>query len=94
VTGLSAHAFGSWKMRGEQQDMWLRDYLPSDLEKEGLSTRIMIYGYDSKIENSLNRASLHDYATQFLEALKAARYTKEVGISIPKFTVFMFRVGE
>ncbi len=51
--------------------MWLRDYLPSDLD--GLNARIMIYGYDSKLAKSVNRASLHDYAKQFLETLKTAR---------------------
>jgi hypothetical protein len=58
--------------------MWLRDYLPEDLKKQNLQTRIMTYGYDSKLENSLNRASIHDYATRFLQALKYARSVEMV----------------
>jgi len=77
VTGLSAHAYGSWKARGAtQQDMWLRDFLPPNLARESLDTRIMIYGYDSQLVDSDNRASIHDYAIQFLEAVKNSRYTE------------------
>ncbi len=74
VTGLGGHAFGSWKVGGKH-DMWLRDYLPEDLRKQKLQTRIMIYGYNSKLVESRAHATLHDYATQFLEALKSARST-------------------
>jgi hypothetical protein len=62
--------------------MWLRDYLPLDLERQGLSVRILIYGYDSNLVGTLSNASIHDYGKQFLEALKVARSSESVSIFI------------
>jgi hypothetical protein len=75
--GLGGHAFGSWKTTFEQK-MWLRDFLPGDLEQNGLYARILTYGYRSKLESSLSSASIYDYAQTFLEVLKTARAGSQV----------------
>jgi hypothetical protein len=60
--------------------MWLRDFLPKDLNSE--APRIMIYGYDSALMKSRSDASIHEYARQFLEALKNARSIESVCIRV------------
>lgn len=62
------------------QKMWLRDYLPGDLENQDLQARIMTYGYDSRLDKSQSYATIHDYSRRLLEALKNARSTPAVSI--------------
>ena len=55
--------------------MWIRDALPYDLtvghaESPGIG-RVMIYGYDSAVENSNNFQNLEDLATSFRHSLLA-----------------------
>lgn len=56
--------------------MWLRDCLPEHVP----NARVMIYGYDSTLGNSI--ASVSEVSRNFLEALNTARAEKEVNISI------------
>jgi hypothetical protein len=72
VTGLAGHAFGSWKARGGVK-MWLRDFLPEDLNQDGHHVRILTYGYDSTLVGSSSDASVHDSARRLLEAVKDSR---------------------
>jgi len=58
--------------------MWLRDWLASDLEREGHKARILTYGYDSKPVGSISDASISSYSRQFLEAVKEARRSEKV----------------
>lgn len=45
ISGLGGHAFGSFKER-DGSHMWLADALPKHLP----GVRILIYGYDTKLE--------------------------------------------
>ena len=68
VTGLAGHAFGSWKSREEQQ-MWLRDFLPNTTKE----ARILTYGYDTKLPGSQSSASILELSKKLLESVKTIR---------------------
>lgn len=54
--------------------MWLRDSLPFDLTSEITNkpmARIMIYGYESGVVNSINTQNLEDLATTLHNSLLA-----------------------
>jgi hypothetical protein len=59
--------------------MWLEDSLPSDLQKsvqEALKlgpARILIYGYDTHLENSQSFQTIEDLAGQLRMSLRAIR---------------------
>ena len=59
-------------------DMWLRDFLPDDLNSQNLQARILTYGYDSTLDKSQSYATIHDYSRRLLEALKNARTSPAV----------------
>jgi len=71
ISGLGGHAFGSFKEHGGIQ-MWLQDFLPKDLASP---TRILIYGYDTHLENSSSFQTITDLATSFAASLKTIRTT-------------------
>ncbi|KAK0625917.1 hypothetical protein B0T14DRAFT_88933 [Immersiella caudata] len=58
VPGLNSHPFGSFVHKGNG-NMWLSDDLPRDMP----NARVMIYGYDSKLEDSTNFAGIDDIAS-------------------------------
>ncbi|KAK3350351.1 hypothetical protein B0T25DRAFT_570915 [Lasiosphaeria hispida] len=64
VSGLGSHAFGSFvhKVSGH---MWLSDSLPRDRK----SARVMIYGYDSKLQDAASFAQMDDLGTTLLRSL-------------------------
>lgn len=64
VSGLSGHAFGSFKQRGGSF-MWLRDGLPKDLP----DTRVFIYGYDTQLQGSSSAQNLTDLGLSLQTAL-------------------------
>ncbi len=59
ITGLAGHAFGSW---AAPPHMWLRDFLPNDLP----TTRVLLYGYDSKLAGSQSKNILSDLSNNFV----------------------------
>ncbi|KAI5816136.1 hypothetical protein BZA77DRAFT_313721 [Pyronema omphalodes] len=69
VTGLSAHAYGSWKSPDQADMMWLRDFLPLDLPY----SRVLTWGYYSSIQNESSTTSLGDISRKFLEDIKRVR---------------------
>jgi hypothetical protein len=73
VTGLAGHAFGSWRAKGGSA-MWLRDFLPKDIP----NIRVLIYGFDSKLEGKETTAGLSDYTTSFLQGLKTIQLSNVV----------------
>lgn len=75
VTGLSGHAFGSWKAKG-RADMWLRDFLPPSVP----NARIMIYGYDTKLPGSQSEASILELSKKLLESVKTSRSGDSVSL--------------
>lgn len=68
VTGLAGHAFGSWRSRQTGQ-MWLRDWLPKAVP----TARILTYGYDTTLIGGQSNASVLEFATRLLEAIKTVR---------------------
>jgi hypothetical protein len=53
--------------------VWLRDGLPQALP----NTRIMAYGYDSRLSGSASFASTSDYGKSLLANVASARVTSE-----------------
>jgi hypothetical protein len=68
ISGLGGHAFGSFKERGSSY-MWLADALPKDLP----GVRILIYGYDTKLEASNSFQSFEGLASAFRLKLSSIR---------------------
>jgi hypothetical protein len=76
VTGLAGHAFSSWRS-SETHQMWLKDFLPHDVE----NIRIMSYGYDSRlIGHGKANNRLLDYKRGFLQDIENARSSTEVSV--------------
>jgi hypothetical protein len=78
LSGLGGHAFGSFKER-KGNHMWLRDDLPNDFPH----ARILIYGYDTTLEDSQSIQDLEAIAGTFRTALKIARPKGSVGAAFP-----------
>lgn len=68
ISGLNGHAFGSFKKSGDSY-MWLRDALPQDLP----TTKITIFGHDTKLQGSQSFQNISDIGTTFQTALRGFR---------------------
>ncbi|OJD35887.1 nacht and ankyrin domain containing protein [Diplodia corticola] len=68
ISGLNGHAFGALKKKKDSY-MWLRDDLPRDLRE----TRIIIYGYDTRLEGSHSFQNVSDIGIKFRSALRGIR---------------------
>ncbi|KAK8235219.1 hypothetical protein HDK90DRAFT_236789 [Phyllosticta capitalensis] len=66
LPGLGGHAFGSFKARKDDY-MWLRDGLCESFP----SARVLIYGYDTRLQNSSAFQSLQDLGLDFSHKLVA-----------------------
>ncbi|KAI5816149.1 hypothetical protein BZA77DRAFT_344455 [Pyronema omphalodes] len=75
VTGLSAHAFGSWRSPDKADRMWLRDFLPRDFP----DIRVITWGYYSSILDARSTTSIAAISRDFLEDVKQVR-AKEVTV--------------
>jgi hypothetical protein len=64
VSGLGGHAFGSF-VRKDHGHMWLSDSLPRDMP----TARVMIYGYESRLQDSTSFANLDDLASSLQIAI-------------------------
>ncbi|KAF8534212.1 hypothetical protein BDD12DRAFT_861595 [Trichophaea hybrida] len=73
VSGLSSHAFGSWKSPSQRHVMWLRDHLKLDFPQ----CRVFIWGYDSELESSATK-NIRNYARQLLTAIQVVREGNEI----------------
>ena len=72
--GIGGHAAATWTFSSKQTtNLWLRDFLPKNLER----ARIMTFGYESAVI-SRNTAELNDIATSLLHSLIAKRRSDEV----------------
>ncbi|KAH8891942.1 hypothetical protein GQ53DRAFT_647556, partial [Thozetella sp. PMI_491] len=71
ISGLGGHAFGSFKGK-EGEHMWLRDALPYDIKGEGHNNppaRVIVYGYESNLEQRDSFQSIEDLGTAFRSSL-------------------------
>jgi hypothetical protein len=69
LSGLSSHAFGSWKSPHASHIMWLRDVLRLDFP----NFRILTWGYDSDLKDPTNTNSITDFSRGLLNAVHSAR---------------------
>ncbi|KAI5785356.1 hypothetical protein FPQ18DRAFT_416352 [Pyronema domesticum] len=69
VTGLSAHAFGSWKSPDQADTMWLRDILHLEFP----DIRVLTWGYYSSIKDERSTTSITAISRNFLEDVKRVR---------------------
>lgn len=74
VPGLASHPVGSWTLSDGSGDFWLRDFLPHDLP----NARVLIYGYDSKLDNSRSTDNIETMGNALLQSLKALRASTQV----------------
>ncbi|KAK6333308.1 hypothetical protein TWF718_011125 [Orbilia javanica] len=77
LTGLNAHAYGSWSgtTKDDTNPMWLQDYLSGEANL-GLQCRSMIYGYNAKTANKSSHDT-NDYCKSLLNELRKARQGHE-----------------
>ena len=73
VHGLGTHPLGSLRS-SDGWNVWLRDFVPNDIAK----ARILVYGYDTKVELSDDKSSIGDLAKGLLSSLKAFRSETKV----------------
>jgi hypothetical protein len=66
VHGLNGNAFDTWAW---EEHMWLRDFLPWQLEE----SRVMTFGYSSRLGDSGNMSSLEEWAYGLLSAVSSVR---------------------
>lgn len=59
--------------------MWLRDFLPGDMSHP-LKARIMIYGYNTQLQESQSEQGITDLSKSLLEATKACRGENSVSL--------------
>ncbi|KAI1871350.1 uncharacterized protein JN550_004795 [Neoarthrinium moseri] len=68
ISGLASHPFGSWQPRGDDKSfMWIRDELPRQLQ----GCRTVIYGYDTRLNDSNSFQNIPDLAKQLISHLQA-----------------------
>ena len=73
LEGTSGHAASATK-----KPMWLRDFLPQDLEESGFSVRVMIFKHNSAWKANALSKSLEDYGQDLLRELSEKRQSEEV----------------
>ncbi|KAI0437727.1 hypothetical protein F4803DRAFT_570483 [Xylaria telfairii] len=72
VTGLGGHALGSWKSP-TSNEVWLREYLPKDVPNQ----RVIIYGYNTKLQGARSKQSIGDLGARFMESITRFRADTE-----------------
>ncbi|KAH0170241.1 hypothetical protein KCU67_g2721, partial [Aureobasidium melanogenum] len=78
VHGLMGHWENTWNVGNSQDDpMFLRDRIPSDLSRVGVRARIFSYGYDSVVVFSKSVATIDQAAIMLLSRLLGKRRTSE-----------------
>ncbi len=73
VSGLGGHALGSLRS-ADGWKVWLRDFVPKEIK----SARILVYGYDAKLEMSDDKSSIGDLAKSLLGSFKVFRSDTKV----------------
>lgn len=68
ISGLNGHAFGSFK-RKKSSHVWLRD----DLPKIRPDIRVIVYGYDTKLQNSQSFQNISDIGSKFHDDIRGIR---------------------
>ena len=72
MPGLGSHAIGGFSDHYDK--MWLRDFLPEDIPE----ARIIVYGYDSRVDDKYAQRSIVGLSKSFLDSFKAFRSATKV----------------
>jgi hypothetical protein len=75
VHGLGGHRNETWT--GSTNKNWLRDFLPQQLEDEGIPARVMSFGYDSRTAFTKAVTDIDDVANMLLDRVKGERESIE-----------------
>jgi len=75
VVGLGTHAFGTFRAL-EGDKMWLRDFLRKDIP----NIRVLLYGYESQVDNSSTIETIEELARACLNILHNFRVNTQVGV--------------
>jgi hypothetical protein len=68
ISGLSSHPFGSWQPKASDKTfMWIRDGLPKDIH----GIRTIVYGYDTRLDDSQSFQDIPDIARGLINQLQA-----------------------
>ncbi|KAK4446794.1 hypothetical protein QBC34DRAFT_278713, partial [Podospora aff. communis PSN243] len=73
ISGLSSHPFGSWQPKSDRSQMWIRDSLPKALPH----IRTFLFGYDTRLPNSISFQSVADLGCFLSESLRAAGFASK-----------------
>ncbi|KAL9082921.1 MAG: hypothetical protein Q9165_008739, partial [Trypethelium subeluteriae] len=67
ISGLASHPFGSWQpKKADKTFMWIRDDLPQHLR----GIRAILYGYDTKLDDSQSFQRISDLAQALIVSLQ------------------------
>ncbi|KAL8863359.1 MAG: hypothetical protein Q9178_000039 [Gyalolechia marmorata] len=69
--GVSGHWDDTWT--GEANKNWLRDFLPQQLQQEGIAARIWSFGYDSRTAFAKAVVDIEDVADMLLDGIEGRR---------------------
>ena len=72
IPGLGSHAIGGFS--GHNDKMWLRDFLPEDVPE----ARIIVYGYDSRVDDKCAQRNIVGLSKSFLDSYKSFRSATKV----------------
>jgi hypothetical protein len=89
VHGLGSNPDTTWQSRTtvplegssdqEIYPIWLRDFLPQDLQKDGFRVRVMAFNHNTRWKTNALNKSLEDYGQDLLRELAEKRRSVEVG---------------
>jgi hypothetical protein len=88
VHGLGSNPDTAWQSRTSvplesssdpaTHPIWLRDFLPQDLQKDGLRVRVMAFNHNTRWKAGALSKSLEDYGQDLLRELAEKRRSVEV----------------
>jgi len=75
VHGLGGNWQSTWTASNGK--LWLRDFLPLQLQQIGIAARVLSFGYDSESFFTKSISDIDGVASIFVEFLNAVRQTEE-----------------
>ncbi|KAK9473951.1 uncharacterized protein V1510DRAFT_311325 [Dipodascopsis tothii] len=75
IHGLTGHGEKTWTTNGKNGSsaMWLRDFLPDEAERHGISVRVMVYNYNANAWLGKNTNHLADRAVGMERQIYSSR---------------------
>ena len=75
IHGLGGHWKSTWT--GASNKLWLKDFLPNQLNAEAIKSRIMSFGYDSRTIFTKAVTDIDDAAAMLLDRIDGERQSAE-----------------